>query len=282
MGMDDVKFSLRMRDAIAAIATRVVNELRPEERIGKVYSYDSASRTCQILFPKENVDSLVTVHCAMNMIPTEMMSTTFAAQGYAAPGNLVRVAGRPGNYYITDFVSGGPQDWLANTEVGFVKMWSGSSEPPDHLWCRGGTFPGSQYPLLASIVGDTYGTHSGDTYYLPNFNARSPVGVGGTNGKAGNVNNYSLGLKWGDERLPVHNHGVTDPGHAHIVNVGWNEQQGGHNWTFGMGTSNRNVNLFTDVWSDARTTGISIQNAGAGDMGNVHPVLGINFVVRAR
>jgi len=86
----------------------------------------------------------------------------------------------------------------------------------------------------------------------------------------------------------AHSHGVSDPGHVHTTNVGWNEQWGNFNWTFGSGTSNRNVWLFANVDSDSRTTGISIQNAtptnqstgGDGAHNNVQPSLTMRYMIK--
>lgn len=110
MGFGDLKDAMRFREIISTIATDVVDTLRPEVKIGKVYSANASTQIARILFPGETTSSLVTVHCARNMTPVKTMDSTFATNGYDAPGDIVRVAGKPGSYYIADFISGGPFD----------------------------------------------------------------------------------------------------------------------------------------------------------------------------
>ncbi|KAA1424308.1 phage tail protein [Nocardioides antri] len=62
--------------------------------------------------------------------------------------------------------------------VGEVTMYGGSSAPAGWLVCNGGTFSSNDYPALAALLGDTWGTHSDTTYYLPNFTDRFPIGAG--------------------------------------------------------------------------------------------------------
>lgn len=185
--------------------------------------------------------------------------------------------------------------------VGTIQMYGANpaSPPEGWLYCRGGTFQSTQYPALAALLGDTYGTRSGTTFYLPDFNARSPVGVGGPAVPAVGGNNYSVGQKWGDERMQLHNHGISDPGHAHSV------YDPGHNHAapvavYDGGSASSYRSLFATnapFWSMgdwnnpvtreatgislyANTTGISVTNSGSGDKGNVHPVLGMNFIIK--
>jgi hypothetical protein len=108
MSFGDIQAAIRMRELITTIAEGVVNRMRPEDRIGRVYSYNRVNQTAQILFAGETIDSLVTAHCASNMIPSEAMISEFNELGYDAPGNIVRVSGPPGQYFISDYIEGGP------------------------------------------------------------------------------------------------------------------------------------------------------------------------------
>lgn len=265
-GLNDLMSALRMRELLTSIATEVVERLRPEEKIGKVYSYDKSSQTARILLAGETVDNLIVARFALDKQPTIQMEPLWNSLGYSAPGDIVRISGKPGSYYILDFVSGYPSHW-DGTEVGFGFMWFSNTLPNDqYLWCRGGTFLGSQYPVLASVVGDSFGTHSGDTYYLPNLNARSPIGVGGPAAYGSVGNNYSLGQGWGHEAMQQHNH---------VQVIGYSEGIYGANWTFANGgTGPRDFNVGPNY--------PGTDNAGTGNMGNIHPVLAVNFIVRAK
>lgn len=164
--------------------------------------------------------------------------------------------------------------------TGTVQMFAGANLPDGWLWCRGGSFNRLTYPTLAAVVGDTYGTHSGDTYYLPDFRARSPIGIGGTNGKAGNSNAYSLGQKYGDERMQWHNHGGATSSNAHAYGYGFYPESvynQGYGAQLGGGYGGRvAIWDFTSDLKHAHT----IYGDGSGDSGNVHPVLGMNFIIK--
>lgn len=178
--------------------------------------------------------------------------------------------------------------------VGTVQMYAANptNAPEGWLYCKGGTFLSTTYPALANLLGDTYGTHSGTTYYLPDFRARSPIGIGGAAVPAVGGNSYSLGQKYGDERLQQHNHGVSDPGHTHGT-YGRGSTWGANNYwgtpdiwfnatAYGGDNSAANVLVMGSWWNGtySATTGLSIQNNGSGTAGNVHPVLGVNFIIK--
>lgn len=108
MTMADLSTALRMREIFTQIATSTVERLRPPERIGRVFSFDRYTQTCEVLFPGETVSNLLKVHVAQNMFPSLTMIEAFDDLGYDAPSDIVRVAGTPGQYYVTDYVSGAP------------------------------------------------------------------------------------------------------------------------------------------------------------------------------
>lgn len=104
----DYKYAQDFRDVVKKIATRVVHKEVPSVKLGKVYSVDAGRQIAWILFPGETIDNLVKVRCASDKIPAQTMSTSFADQGYDAPADIVRVWGKPGNFFVLDFYSGTP------------------------------------------------------------------------------------------------------------------------------------------------------------------------------
>jgi len=176
--------------------------------------------------------------------------------------------------------------------TGEIKMWPDTTAPGGYLLCNGGTFSSTTYPALAALLGDKFGTHSGTTYYLPDFRGRSPIGVGATTNPSVGGNNYSLGQKWGDERIPSHTHGGSG-----TTNAGSAESQGygnvpeayyGQNYgaQLGGGYSGRvmiwnNVQGTTHAHGFAFTTNDHNSTKQASAVGNVHPVIGINFIIKA-
>ena len=83
--------------------------------------------------------------------------------------------------------------------VGTVVPWAGTGTVPDDKWleCNGNTFKGYDYPDLRDALGDIWGTHVGDDYFLPDLKGRVAVGSGtgndGTNSCA-----FAVGTSGGE------------------------------------------------------------------------------------
>jgi microcystin-dependent protein len=98
--------------------------------------------------------------------------------------------------------------------VGTIIPWAGAALPADGKWleCNGTTFNGTNYPELSAVLGDTWGTHSGSNYYLPNLQGRVAVGSGTGNdgtdsctftfGTSGGKYNHTLCIA----EMPSHQH----------------------------------------------------------------------------
>jgi len=121
MDLNDIRTSIRLRDILTSIAESAIRRLRPDERIGKVFSYDNSTRSAKILFAGESIDNLVTVHVGDHMIPSLTMAETYNQLGFAAPSDIVRVAFGAGQYYICDYISGSPRSPKADgTGTGII------------------------------------------------------------------------------------------------------------------------------------------------------------------
>lgn len=185
--------------------------------------------------------------------------------------------------------------------VGSIQLW-GTGTPPDNwLLCDGAQVSRADYAELFALWGTTFGNGDGSTTFnLPDFSDRSPMGVGTLATAIGNTTGSSNEILT-TAQIPAHNHGVTDPGHVHTVtDPGHRHDQrvgadlpafralgGTGNTGYGSATSSSTTRQNTDsnttgVSIQSHTTGVSIDNAGGGGPhNNVHPVLGINFIVYA-
>ena len=103
MGFEEFNSAARTREIVKKIATKVVNDLRPPDRVGRVLNFSAADQIAYILFPGDDVADAIKVRAAMNMIPQKSV----VANGMDN-ADIVRVSGGPGNYWISDFVKGGP------------------------------------------------------------------------------------------------------------------------------------------------------------------------------
>jgi hypothetical protein len=68
--------------------------------------------------------------------------------------------------------------------------------PTGWLICDGAGYSTTTYANLFAAIGYTFGG-SGGTFNVPNFKARSPMGVG-TDTIQGTGYNFTLGLQWGE------------------------------------------------------------------------------------
>lgn len=169
------------------------------------------------------------------------------------------------------------------TPIGTIVMWPSDTLPDGWLLCDGTAYLREDYPELEVLFpsGGSWGG-SASEFVVPDFSGRSPMqptlGVLDAPGKILGAATHALTTG----ETPEHNHGVTDPGHIHTQNVGglpaYLPVGGSGRTAYGvLGTSS-----LTRVVTDSQTTGISTQNTGGGDgHNNVHPVLGINFIIFA-
>ena len=134
----------------------------------------------------------------------------------------------------------------------------------------------AEYATLRTLLHNAHGT-----YDTPDLRGRSPIGVGHEN-VTGNTGDYDTLLKkYGDDRMPKHQHSITDPGHGHTLAFPYT---GGP--AFGAttlaGASGAATSSFPGQPVDAASTGITATNdAGDGTSNNVPPSLAVNFIILA-
>lgn len=162
--------------------------------------------------------------------------------------------------------------------VGEIKMWPTTTAPESHLMCSGGTFSSVTYPELATILGDTYGTHSGTTYHLPDFRGRSPLGAGTASPAVPGGTAHTLGQKGGEEK---HSQTAAEmASHYHdFPDVGWTnsfaDSPAAGLYAFPMSTIYGTQHGGGAIYSYTSAK-------GSGTPANVlSPYLGINFIIRA-
>ena len=105
--------------------------------------------------------------------------------------------------------------------VGQLLLVGFSFAPEGWAFCDGRLLPISQYDVLYSLLGTTYGGDGQTTFGLPDLRGRAPIGVGALPGGS----NYVLGETGGAEGVtitantyPTHSHSVAAAGAAGTVN----------------------------------------------------------------
>src|ERR1700719_3747370 len=95
--------------------------------------------------------------------------------------------------------------------VGEIRMFAGNFAPFGWSFCSGALLPISQYEVLYTLIGTTYGGDGVNTFALPDLLGRRPV----HQGQGAALTNQVAGAPGGVEtvmvltsQLPVHTHAV--------------------------------------------------------------------------
>ncbi|MCI4360264.1 MAG: phage tail protein [Thermoplasmata archaeon] len=102
--------------------------------------------------------------------------------------------------------------WL---HPGLIIPSARSDTPPGWLTCSGQAISRGTYAALFDAIGVAYGAGDGSTTFnVPNLAGRFPWGHTAPNrGQAGGLETVALSVA----EMPVHDHGVYDPGHVHLI-----------------------------------------------------------------
>lgn len=259
MGFGDLRDAARMRDLMERIAAAVVDKKRPEVRIGRVYKVDSGNQVAWVLYPGETEDNLVKVRAAANMIPAKSYDK------YADQCDIVRVAGRPGNYYIIDFIRGTPvPPAMAYVIPGAIFMWPGDSAPAGYLLLDGTVYNTVDYPNLAPLCGSKFGGNGTSTFAVPDMRGRFPWGAipgtiagAGIKGLVGDFETNYQGASPG----AAADVGRLDHQHYHTLgSLATNTTGSGHTHDLSIGTADLNVSTASNTTtggSASRVTSLS-------------------------
>ena len=155
--------------------------------------------------------------------------------------------------------------------------------PDGWIDCNGSIILKTIYTNLFNAIGYTYSTDfSGSdlSFNVPDLLGRIGVGAGAGTG----LTSRTLGSKGGEEthvlttgEMPSHNHGVTDPGHAHSYVNNTNDQNTDNVFATESAADQVDINNTTS----SNTTGISINNTGGGQAHNVmQPYVVLRYFIK--
>lgn len=101
--------------------------------------------------------------------------------------------------------------------IGVIIPYCGNTIPNGWLLCDGGTFDSTQYPVLADILGSTYGAQVGTTITLPSFNSKAPMGsgTGVLNDGTGSLTARTLGSSVGSSTVTLTSEQTGNQSHTH-------------------------------------------------------------------
>lgn len=212
---------------------------------------------------------------ALNFLEQAADPTNAANEGFVFckdVGGITEVFYMDSAGTVTQLTSNGKVNGIP---PGSITAYAGGGVPGGWLQCAGQAVSRATYADLFAAIGVTYGPGDGaTTFNVPNILDRTLVGAGQSYviGATGGETNHTLTTN----EMPVHSHGVTDPGHAHSYQI----------WSSGAPTSElyrppSQDNNDGRSTTQASATGISIQNAGGGAAhNNMPPYLATLIIIK--
>jgi microcystin-dependent protein len=178
--------------------------------------------------------------------------------------------------------------------IGGLLPYIGSSAPNSAFVLPfGQAISRTTYATLFALTGTTFGPGDGSTTFnVPDLRGRAVFGQDNMGGSAagritaagGNFDGTVVGNAGGAQNhtlttseMPVHNHGITDPGHTHTLSQGnITGLQGG-----GPGAAIQSLASGSGITTSSSTTGIAVNNAGSGNSHTIlSPAMVLPFILR--
>lgn len=193
---------------------------------------------------------------------------------------------------ILDYLTGRYPSEEEEMVTGGIVPFAGPLVPTGYLACDGTDYAEEDYPELVGAIGHVWDTFRGASspgagrFRLPWLDGLTLVGSG-INGSNPSTTGRDLADTGGEEahlltagEMPSHSHDVDDPTHIHGI------QDGAGAFISPPGTTVRNATtgtLSADPigFTDASTTGITLDNAGGdGSHNNMPPFAGVMYIIK--
>ena len=169
------------------------------------------------------------------------------------------------------------------TPVGAISPYMGDVAPDGWLICDGSEYDPADLPELYAVNSAFHADDAPGEFRVPDFRGRAPFGVTGAGVDTGDdeiLDPIGLGTRWGDARVPTHNHDIVNQGGGAITSsdgAGIN-----HAIHFAMHCYGNGADPISAI---GRNTGFGANNDGRftpiGGGRNMPPYTGVNFIVYA-
>jgi microcystin-dependent protein len=161
---------------------------------------------------------------------------------------------------------------MANPFVGEIRLFAGNFAPVGWFFCQGQTLPISQYDVLYTLIGTTYGGDGVQTFNLPNLASRVPVQQGTLAG--GGV--YVLGQTGGVEQVVLNANQIGPHSHTALCSTA----AGTSGAPAGDVLAGSATPLYANTGAGGAMSSGSVTSAGGGQPHeNRPPFLALNFII---
>ena len=117
-GMGELKYALRFRDFVQDMIDRTIARIRPEPRFGKVKTLNRFSATCEVILNGDTDP----IKC--NISPSVQPTYSNENSPFPEGGDIVKVEGRPGSYWITQIIAG--REFQVEPDIWHPYIWGGN------------------------------------------------------------------------------------------------------------------------------------------------------------
>lgn len=175
--------------------------------------------------------------------------------------------------------------------VGSITAYGGTAAPSGWLLCDGSAVSRTTYAGLFAALGTAHGAGNGTTTFnVPDLRGRAPIGVGTGSGLtaravADKPGAEAVQLTANESGMPMHSHGVTDPGHSHAQKVSAGISDNGQVVRRDYASDGPGTPYPQGVITDNNTTGLTVNNSGtltaAAAHNNMQPSYALHFIIKA-
>jgi microcystin-dependent protein len=199
-------------------------------------TYSNTEANLSLLASLQYVQSFTNYFIYLTYLPIN--NPTF--EGIGMNGENITLSGNLSTPVINGSCNftGSPKIQNQNIEfdiIGEIKIVM-NEIPNNYLLCNGSSISTTDYPDLFNLIFYTYGG-SGNTFNLPNFESKFPIGANSSNANGNPTSNFATGngttgatntqsvsyIAPGNVSLltqvPPHTHNINDPLHSHQNNV---------------------------------------------------------------
>jgi microcystin-dependent protein len=167
---------------------------------------------------------------------------------------------------------------MSQPYIGEIRIFGGNFAPQDWQFCAGQTLPISQYAVLFTLIGTTYGGNGTTTFNLPDLRGRFPIHQGTGIG----LSTYIMGQQGGSEsitltqaNMPSHNHLVAADNGAPSTPTRTPASN-----TYLAATLRNEAPIYTSAVPNIAMGPLAVGHAGFGALVAIgQPCLGVSFII---